>query len=103
MLLLTSGGCIVKKIVNFVKERGFLIMMSGMFIVVAGVMAYMAIMNTHMSQSPYMRQAAMALVFIGVGVYGTGRLSVAAQRRREKLRDRIESRRGRLADDDDEL
>jgi len=91
----------MKKVVDFIKERGLAIMLSGMFTVIVGVMAYMVIINTYLRHSA-MRQAAVVLVFVGLGVYIIGRVSVAAQRRRAQLEDRIKSRRGRSADDEDE-
>ena len=86
----------VRKILT---ERGLTIMLCGMFMIVAGVVSFMAVINTHLVQSPYLRQAAMTLVFIGFGVYVTGRVSVAAQNRRLRKSGRVSS----ATDDGDEL
>jgi len=77
-------------------------MMAGMMTVVAGVVAHMAIINTYMRHSPYMRQASVAIIVMGLAIYVVGRVSVASQNRRAKLQERMEGRRGRSADEDDD-
>jgi membrane protein implicated in regulation of membrane protease activity len=92
----------MKKVIEFIRERGLAIMLAGMFTVVSGVMAYFVITNTYLRHSA-LRQASMVLVFVGLGVYIVGRVSVAARRRREQLEERVKGRRGRSDDEDDEL
>ncbi|MCL2182043.1 MAG: hypothetical protein FWB85_01055 [Chitinispirillia bacterium] len=87
------------KVIQFIKERGHVLMMAGLFTVIAGTMAYMILMNyPALRQSPYMRNSAMVLVFIGLGIYVVGRVSVAVQRRRVQMEERIRERRGRSGD-----
>lgn len=91
------------KVIQFIKERGHVIMLTGFVTTLSGVMSFMIIMNYPMfRQSPYARHAAMVLVFIGLAVYVTGRISVAAERRRAQLEARVKGRRGRSDEGDED-
>jgi hypothetical protein len=75
----------VKAIIDFIVERGFALMIFGFCAAIAGVLAYALINTPRYAATPY-PTLAVALAFLGFIVYLTGRVSVAAQRRRARRR-----------------
>ncbi|MCL2218282.1 MAG: hypothetical protein FWC23_04560 [Chitinispirillia bacterium] len=88
----------MKNLIEFVKERGMLVMLTGMFTLTAGVICYLAIDHSPRLKSlAYLTYGSVALIALGVVIYIAGRLSVAAERRRVTR----QARYGRSLDDKD--
>ena len=71
----------MKKVLKFISERGFTIMVGGMLTAIAGIIAYVVINTPRFAGTPF-PHAALALTITGFVVYFVGRVSLHMQRRR---------------------
>jgi len=72
----------MKKVLKFISERGFTIMVGGMLTAIAGSIALYVVKNTPRFAGTPFPHAALALTITGFVVYFVGRVSLHMQRRR---------------------
>ncbi|MDR2577345.1 MAG: hypothetical protein LBC70_00845 [Chitinispirillales bacterium] len=74
----------MKKVMNFVINRGFTFMLCGMLTAITGVISYMVFSGLPRYRFTPLPQASIVLAITGFSIYFIGRIALAAQRNRTR-------------------